>query len=79
MNGINEEGVWGVHLIEKLYSSFYPQPPKWVTGWNEERWSKLGVVIWDAQLHLVTHLRGSEVSITYLTCDSLICGSKKDY
>ena len=43
-----------------MYSSSYPQPPKWVTGWNEERWSKLGVVVWDAQLQLVTHLRGSE-------------------
>lgn len=60
MNSTNEEGTWGVHLIDKLYSSSYPQPPKWVTGRNEERWSKLGVVIWDAQLHLVTHLRGNE-------------------
>ena len=50
----------GVHLIEKLYSSSYPQSPKWVTGWNEERWSKLGVVVWDSQIHLVTHFRGSE-------------------
>ena len=40
-----EEKAWGVHLNKTIYSSTCPLYPRWVNRRDEEKWSKMGVVI----------------------------------
>jgi hypothetical protein len=51
---------WGMHLNESMYSMYCPPCPKWATAWESEKWHRLGVVVWDANVHRVAHLRGRE-------------------
>ena len=61
MTDSSKEKTWGIHLNETIYSSSSCPPClKWATLWEEENWSKIGVVIWDARINRVTHLRSSE-------------------
>jgi hypothetical protein len=58
----NKDPEWGFHLNETIYSLSCPPCPKWANSWEQQNWHKLGVVVWDARVHRVTHLHGSQAT-----------------
>jgi hypothetical protein len=60
MTDSNEEQTWGFHLNEHVYSLPYHPCPKWANSREQQSWRQIGVVVWDAQVNRVTHLRGSQ-------------------
>lgn len=60
MANSNRNPVWGFHLNESIYSLSCPPYPKWAKSWEQEKWHTLGIVVWDAHVNRVTHLRGSQ-------------------
>ena len=60
MTDSNQDSVWGFHLNESIYSSSCPPGPKWAKPLEQQNWRSLGVVVWDARVNRVTHLRGNQ-------------------
>ncbi len=57
----NKDPESGFHFNETIYSLSCPPCPKWANSWEQQNWHKLGIVVWDARVHRVTHLHGSQV------------------
>lgn len=60
MTDSNQDTVWGFHLNESIYSLSCSPCPKWANSWEQQNWHTLGVVVWDARVNRVTHLRGNQ-------------------
>ena len=56
----NEKLTWGFHLNETIYSLACPPCPKWASFREQQKWSEIGVVVWDALICRVNHLHGSQ-------------------
>jgi hypothetical protein len=46
----------GVHLNFEEYFSSPPSCPSWLTQLQQQDWKRRGIVVWDANLHIVAHL-----------------------
>lgn len=53
----NPENNWGYHLNGTQYSQSYPTVPEWANPFQQENWTDRGLVLWDASVPGVTHLR----------------------
>jgi len=50
------QNTWGVHLNFDGHFSSPPTCPSWLTQIQQQDWQRRGIVVWDADLHLVAHL-----------------------
>ncbi len=50
------QNTWGVHLNFEGYFSSPPSYPSWLTQLQQQDWQRRGMVVWDADLRIVTHL-----------------------
>ena len=48
--------TWGIHLNFEGHFASPPPPLSWLTQLQQQDWQRRGVVLWDADLHLVAHL-----------------------
>ena len=48
--------TWGIHLNFEGYLASPPNPPSWLTQLQQQDWQQRGVVLWDADHRIVTHL-----------------------
>jgi hypothetical protein len=53
----NPENNWGYHLNRTKYSQSYPPVPEWANSFQEKNWTNEGLVLWDARIYCITHLR----------------------
>lgn len=51
-----DQTTWGIHLNFESYFASPPNHPSWLTQLQQQDWQWRGVVLWDAGLHIVTHL-----------------------
>ena len=51
-----DQTTWGIHLNFEGHFASPPNPPPWLTQLQQEDWQQRGIVLWDADLHIVTHL-----------------------
>jgi hypothetical protein len=51
-----DQTTWGIHLNFEGYFASSPPPPSWLTQLQEQDWQRRGVVLWDADHRIVTHL-----------------------
>jgi hypothetical protein len=45
-----------MHLNFEGYFSTAPSSPSWLTQLQQQDWQRRGIVVWDADLHIVAHL-----------------------
>ncbi len=50
------QNTWGVHLNFEGHFSSPPSCPSWLTQLQQQDWQRRGIVVWDADLRIVTHL-----------------------
>ncbi len=50
------QNTWGVHLNFEGHFSSPPSYPSWLTQLQQQDWQRRGIVVWDADLRIVTHL-----------------------
>jgi hypothetical protein len=50
-----DQNTWGMHLNFEGYISSPPSCPSWLTQLQQQDWQRRGIVVWDANLHIVTH------------------------
>ena len=54
-NQNQDEPIWGIHINH--HDKMASQPcPGWVTGFDKDFWTSIGVVIWDRTASSVFHL-----------------------
>jgi len=53
---ILDQTTWGIHLNFEGYFASPPNTPPWLTQLQQQDWQQRGIVVWDADLHIVTHL-----------------------
>lgn len=51
-----DQTTWGIHLNFEGYFASPPPPPSWLTQLQEQDWQRRGVVLWDADHRIVTHV-----------------------
>jgi len=51
-----DQTTWGIHLNFEGYFASPPNHPSWLTQLQRQDWQRRGVVLWDANLRIVTHL-----------------------
>ena len=47
---------WGAHLNFERYFASPPASPNWLTQLQQQDWQQRGIVLWDANIRIVTHL-----------------------
>ena len=53
---ILDQTTWGIYLNSEGHFASPPNPPSWLTQLQQQDWQQRGVVLWDADLRIVTHL-----------------------
>ncbi len=48
--------TWGIHLNFEGHFTSPPNPPSWLTQLQQQDWQRRGIVLWDADLHIIAHL-----------------------
>lgn len=51
-----DQTTWGIHLNFEGYFASPPNPPSWLTQLQQQDWQQRGIVLWDANIRIVTHL-----------------------
>jgi hypothetical protein len=51
-----DQTTWGIHLNFEGHFASPPNSPSWLTQLQQQDWHRRGVVLWDADLRIVTHL-----------------------
>lgn len=51
--------IWGIHLNFDEYLASPPSFPDWLNTHQEQDWQRRGIVVWNANLRIVTHLYAS--------------------
>ena len=51
-----DQTTWGIHLNFEGHFASPPNHPSWLTQLQQQDWQQRGVVLWNADLHIVTHL-----------------------
>jgi hypothetical protein len=50
------QNTWGMHLNFEGNFSSPPSCPSWLTQLQQQDWQRRGIVVWDADLRIITHL-----------------------
>ncbi len=50
------QNTWGMHLNFDGHFNSPPSCPSWLTQLQQQEWQQRGMVVWDADLHIVAHL-----------------------
>ena len=50
------QNTWGMHLSFEGRFASPPISPAWLTPLQQQDWQCRGIVVWDAELHIVAHL-----------------------
>lgn len=50
------QNTWGIHLNFEGHFSSLPSCPSWLTQLQQQDWQRRGIVVWNADLRIVTHL-----------------------
>ena len=53
---ILDQTAWGIHLNFEAHFASPLNHPTWLTPLQQNDWQRRGVVLWDADLHIVAHL-----------------------
>lgn len=53
---ILDQTTWGIHLNFEEYFASPPNSPSWLTQLQQQDWQRRGVVLWDANIRVVSHL-----------------------
>ena len=56
---ILNQNTWGMHINSARYLAPPPECPDWLTPLQRQEWQHRGVVVWDANKQVVTHLYAS--------------------
>lgn len=51
--------IWGIHLNFDEYLASPPSFPDWLSDLQQQEWQRKGIVVWNANLRIVTHLYAS--------------------
>jgi len=51
-----DQTTWGIHINFEGYFASPPPPPSWLTQLQQQDWQRRGIVLWDADHRIVTHL-----------------------
>jgi len=51
-----DQTIWGIHLNSEGHFASPPNHPSWLTQLQQQDWQQRGVVLWNADLRIVTHL-----------------------
>lgn len=51
-----DQTTWGIHLNFEGYFDSPPNCPSWLTQLQQQDWQQRGIVVWNSNLHIVTHL-----------------------
>jgi len=51
-----DQTTWGIHINFEGYLASPPPPPSWLTQLQQQDWQRRGIVLWDADHRIVTHL-----------------------
>jgi len=51
-----DQTTWGAHLNFEGHFASPPNHPSWLTQLQKQDWQQRGIVVWDADLHIVAHL-----------------------
>lgn len=54
-----DQTIWGIHLNSEEHFASPPNHPSWLMHLQQQDWQRRGVVLWDANLRVVTHLYAS--------------------
>lgn len=54
-----DQNTWGIHINFEGYFASPTSPPSWLTQLQQQDWQQRGVVLWNANLRIVTHLYAS--------------------
>jgi len=55
-SNVLDQTTWGIHLNFERYSASPPNLSSWLTQLQQQDWQQRGIVLWDADIHIVTHL-----------------------
>jgi len=56
---ILDQTTWGIHLTFEGYFASPPNCPSWLTQLQQQDWQRRGIVLWNTDLRIVTHLYAS--------------------
>ena len=56
LSTVLDRTTWGIHLNFEGHFASPPNPPSWLTQLQQQDWQRRGVVLWDANIRIVTHL-----------------------
>ena len=59
LSTVLDRTTWGIHLNFEGHFASPPNPPSWLTQLQQQDWQRRGVVLWNADLHIVSHLYAS--------------------
>lgn len=51
-----DQTTWGIHLNFEADLASPPNCPSWLTQLQQQDWQQRGIVVWNANLHIVAHL-----------------------
>lgn len=51
-----DQTIWGIHLNYEGHFASPPNPPSWLTQLQQQDWQQQGIILWNADLRIVTHL-----------------------
>lgn len=51
-----DQNTWSIHLNFEGHFASPQNYPSWLTQLQQQDWQRQGVVLWDADLHIVAHL-----------------------
>ncbi len=54
-----DQATWGIHLNFDEYLASPPSFPDWLNTLQQQDWQRRGIVVWNANLRIVTHLYAS--------------------
>lgn len=54
-----DQTTWGIHLNFDEYLASPPSFPDWLSALQQQEWQRRGIVVWNANLRIVTHLYAS--------------------
>ena len=53
---VPNQNTWGVHVNFERFLASPPTSPNWLAPLQQQDWQRRGLVVWDADIRLVTHL-----------------------
>jgi hypothetical protein len=72
---IIDKTTWGIQLNFEGHFTSPPDPPSWLTQLQQQDWQQRGIVLWNANIRVVTHLYAGYVIeiFEHLQGDDTLC------